>query len=61
MSGLSPEQVVEAKHAMAGLAELARAFWQELRDQGFSRSEALNLTARWLDATIKASMNSGDE
>ena len=58
---MSPEQVVEAKHAMAGLAELSRAFWQELRDQGFSRSEALTLTGRWIDGPIRASMNSGEE
>lgn len=43
MSGMTPDQVIEAKHAMAGLAELLREYYVKLRDEGFSRGDAMRM------------------
>lgn len=43
MSGMSPEEVVEQKHAMAGLAEVFRSYYQSLQEQGFNKREAMQI------------------
>ena len=42
-SSMSPEQVIEQKHAMAGLAEVFHSYYESLRKEGFSRREAMQL------------------
>lgn len=56
MSGLGPEEVVELKHGMGGIAELTYAFFTELRKQGFLADEALELTSTWLTASVHSSV-----
>lgn len=59
MAGLSPEEVVELKHGMAGIAEVTWTFYKELIGQGFAAPDALRLTAEWLNATVRGSMGGG--
>jgi hypothetical protein len=55
-------EVLELKRAMAGMAEVTRGFYLELRSQGFSEEEAMRLTSTWLRGTvIGASKNGGDD
>lgn len=42
-AGMSPEQVVELKHTMTGLAEVFRAYYESLRKEGFTRREAMEI------------------
>lgn len=51
---LTPEKVVEMKHAMAGLAEIYWTYFKELREQGFSRKEALTIVIEYQAAINKA-------
>jgi len=51
--GPTPLDMTEAKHAMAGVAELSRAFYNELRGQGFCDQDALRLTQSWIKATVQ--------
>jgi hypothetical protein len=48
--GLTPEQVIELKHSLAGMAELVRGYFQDLRGQGFTEEQALRLTIAWQTA-----------
>lgn len=57
--GFSPEDVVEMKHSLAGLAELSKTFYDELVGQGFGGGEALRLTSTWLSAIIAGSVAGG--
>lgn len=41
--GMTPDQVIEAKHALAGMAEILREYHKKLRAEGFSRSEAMQI------------------
>ena len=50
VSGLSPEQVIELKHGLAGVAEVTWTFFVELKGQGFNDEQALRLTIAWLRA-----------
>jgi len=43
-----PMDAVEMAHAMTGLASGARAFYLALREEGFSGSDAIRLTASWI-------------
>jgi hypothetical protein len=43
---------VEMLNALSDLAELARRFFLELREQGFLPSEALALTQTWMRTTL---------
>lgn len=45
-----PLDRVELLHALAGMAEATRQFYQELLNEGFSKQEALHLTTAWLTA-----------
>lgn len=47
MAGLSPEDVIELKHGLAGLAEVVWGYYSELKKQGFSDEQALRLTIGW--------------
>lgn len=40
---MTPEQVIEAKHALAGMAEILHDYFVSLRDEGFSKREALQI------------------
>lgn len=52
MSGMTPDQVVEFKHAMAGMAEMTWSFFEDLKRQGFSEAQALTLAVAWLRQTV---------
>lgn len=41
--GLTPDQVIEAKHVLSGLAEMLASYYKDLRVQGFSRRDAMEL------------------
>lgn len=47
MSGLTPDQVIEAKHALRGMAELLRSYYDDLREQGFSKREAMQIALEY--------------
>ena len=40
---MTPDQVIEVKHTLAGLAEILRSYYDELREQGYSADEALKI------------------
>ena len=48
---IDPVDIVEMRQALKGIAELTKTFYDELKEQGFSDSEALKLTTTWLAAT----------
>ena len=52
MSGLTPEEVVELKHSLAGMAELLATYRQELIHKEFTREEALQIVIAWQSALI---------
>lgn len=43
-----PMDAVEIANAMVNIANAARTFYDELRQQDFTESQALKLTAAWL-------------
>ena len=51
-SGISPEEVIELKHAISGIAELSYTFFEELKGRGFTDKEALTLTSTWLSTIL---------
>ncbi len=55
MTGMSPEEVVELKNTMAGLAEIFRTYYLELREQGFSRREAMQLVVDYQREIVSGS------
>ena len=57
MTGMTPDQVVEAKHAMAGLAELLREYFQRLRAEGFSRREAMQMVLDYQREIVRGAQN----
>lgn len=44
---MSPEEVVEAKHALAGLAEMMMSYYKELLEQGFTSDQAFRLVIEY--------------
>ena len=55
---MSPEDVIEQKHAMAGLAEVFKAYYDHLREQGFSRSDSLRLVIEYQREIVRGAQNS---
>jgi hypothetical protein len=43
MSGMTPDQVIEAKHVLSGFAEILSCYYKDLRKQGFSKGQAMAL------------------
>jgi hypothetical protein len=52
---MSPQDVVEQKHAMAGLAEIFRAYFLDLQKQGFSKREAMQIVLDYQRELIRGS------
>ncbi len=47
MPGLGPEEIIELKHALTGLAEIVWSYYQQLKKQGFTDEEELRLAIGW--------------
>jgi hypothetical protein len=52
---MSPEEVIEAKHALAGMAEILSDYYKKLRAEGFSSSEALSIVIGYQAALLSPS------
>jgi len=61
MAGMSPEEVVELKHSLKGMAELLWSYFKELRNQGFDKQEALAITIGWQRAILSQGQGKSDE
>ncbi len=57
MSYMTADQVVEQKHAMAGLAEIIHAYYQALRDEGFSRRDAKDFTMDYQREIVRSAQS----
>lgn len=44
---MTPDEVIEAKHALAGMAEIFRGYYENLREQGFTRREAMQIVVAY--------------
>ena len=44
---MTPERVIEAKHALAGVAEILSDYYKSLRSEGFNRREAMQLVTEY--------------
>jgi len=58
VSGMGPEEVIEQKHAMDGLAEVFRAYYVSLKEQGFSRREAMQILLDYQREIVRGAKDS---
>ena len=60
MAGLSPEEVIEMKHSLSGLAEMCFAAYGEFLKQGFNETQSMRLTTCWLSEVLRGSMGTNE-
>lgn len=58
MSSMGPQEVIEQKHAMAGLAEVFRSYYQSLLEQGFNKREAMQILLDYQREIVRGAQGS---
>jgi hypothetical protein len=53
---MSPEDVIELKHSLDGMAEILASYFRDLKEQSFTDQQALAIVLGWQRAAVSSAM-----